>query len=222
MGRDNMVMTAEVCDAAVEAGVSRVVFSSSAFAMGWSHNTKGPQSWNPDYLPVDEDHPPMPTETYGLSKQLCEEVLRTAARTAKATSFVSLRFTNIIKTEMWNKLPWPAPTAAKCPPLVFWAYTHEDDVVDAHVQSVLRDGAAAEGEHEVYLIAAPDTRYKEATMELLRSAVGLKTMASSSTGGPLQNNASPISCRKARQRLGFDPRSWQGEGAPVVKRLRVE
>eukprot|EP00931_Biecheleriopsis_adriatica_P103097 TRINITY_DN77983_c0_g1_i1.p1 TRINITY_DN77983_c0_g1~~TRINITY_DN77983_c0_g1_i1.p1 ORF type:complete len:335 (+),score=50.73 TRINITY_DN77983_c0_g1_i1:57-1061(+) len=219
--RDNVVMTAQMCDAAVEAGVRRFVFSSSAFAMGWSHASSGPQSWTPNYLPVDEDHAPMPTETYGLSKQVCEEILRTAARTAKSTSFVSLRFTNIIKTENWSKLPWPAPTAGKCPPLVFWAYTHEDDVVDAHVQSVLREGAAAAGEHEAYLIAAPDTRYKEATMELLSTLVGIKAMASSSTGGPLEGNDSPISCRKARQRLGFEPRSWQGDDAKAAKRARM-
>ena len=99
-----------------------------------------------------------------------------------------------------------------------WAYTHEDDVVDAHVQSVLRDGAAAAGEHEAYLIAAADTRYKEPTLELMRSVLGVKDVGNRSTGGPLEGNASPICCRKARQRLGFNPRSWQADDALVVKR----
>lgn len=219
--RDNVVMTAELCDAAVEAGVRRFVFSSSAFAMGWSHATTGPMSWNPNYLPVDEDHPPMPTETYGLSKQLCEEVLRTSARTAKSTSFVSLRFTNIIKAEKWSEMPWPSPVVGSIPPLAFWAYTHEDDVIDAHVQSVIRDGAAAPGEHEAYLIAAADTRFKEPTLDLLRNVVGMKQIGMSSTGGPLEGNASPLCCRKARERLGFNPRSWQDSDSPAAKRART-
>lgn len=215
--RDNLVMTAEICDAAVEAGVRRVVFSSSALQMGWSHNSKGPQSWNPNYLPVDETHESMPTETYGLSKQLSEEILRTSARTCKTISFVSLRFTNIIKTEMWSKLPWQAPSADSPPPLAFWAYTHEDDVVDVHVQSVVREGAAAVGEHEAYLIAAGDTRYAEPTLELMKNVLG----ANIRTTFHLEGNASPLCCRKARDRLGFAPRSWQGTEAPAVKRAKL-
>jgi len=152
----------------------------------------------------------MPTETYGLSKQVSEEILRTAARTAKTTSFVSLRFTNIIKSEKWSSLPWPAPTALEPHPLAFWAYTHEDDVVDAHVQSVLRDDAAAAGEHETYLLSASDTRYEEPTLQLMESVLGISDLPpSQSASGPLRGNASPFCCRKARQRLGFSPKSWQ-------------
>ena len=56
------------------------------------------------------------------------QVLEAAARTAHSTSFVSLRFTNIVKRELWDSLPWPAPTAAQPLTLVMWAYCHEDDV----------------------------------------------------------------------------------------------
>lgn len=205
--RDNVASTAAVCDAAVHCGASRLVFSSSAFAMGYSHAALGPQSFTPRYLPLDEAHPPLPHESYGLSKHLGEQVLEASARTALSTSFVSLRFTNIIKREQWGSLPWKAPTKADPLTLMLWAYTHEDDVISAHVQAVLRSDAARPGKHEAYLIAAPDTRFTEPTIELLASN-GIENVP---LRYPLTRNASLISSKKAAERLGFRPRSWQAE-----------
>eukprot|EP00961_Rhodomonas_salina_P110490 1486816-Rhodomonas_salina.3 len=47
--RDNVAATSAVCDAAILAGVQRVVFSSSAFAQGYSHAASGPQAYAPKY-----------------------------------------------------------------------------------------------------------------------------------------------------------------------------
>lgn len=207
---DNVAMTTAVCDLAVAERVRRLVFSSTAFAMGWSHATSGPQALTPAYLPMDEAHPPSPTESYGLSKLLCEHVLATAARTAKSTGFVSLRFTNVIKAEKWAQLPWRAPTREDGYPLLFWAYSHEDDVVAAHVQAVERAEAVSSGSHEAYLLAAPDTRFAEPTRALLDSAAGLVGVREHS---PIEGNASVLCCRKARARLGWNPRSWVAERA---------
>ena len=82
--------------------------------------------------------------------------------------------------------------------LPMWAYTHEDDVIDAHVQAVLRPEAADPGSHEPYIIAAPDTRFKEDTLQLLASQMGLHAIPEHS---PMLGNASPLSCRKAMERL---------------------
>lgn len=64
-------MTAE------ELGLHRVVFSSSAFRMGWAHD---PAAFAPMYLPLDEDHPMMSFERYGLSKQIGECIDAMVAR----------------------------------------------------------------------------------------------------------------------------------------------
>lgn len=45
--RDNVGATSAVCDAAIRGGASRVVFSSSAFALGFSHAAAGPQAYAP-------------------------------------------------------------------------------------------------------------------------------------------------------------------------------
>ena len=146
--RDNVGSTSAVCDAAVRGGATRIVFSSSAFAIGYGHACAGPQSLQPRYLPIDEAHGALPLETYGLSKLCGEEVLNSAAKTAKAVSFVSLRFPNVIKTDKWAELPWAPPTADAPLTLLLWAYAAEEDVVDAHVQAAIRPDAAAAGSHE--------------------------------------------------------------------------
>ena len=43
--------------AASDEKIQRMVFSSSAFAMGWAHD---PSAFVPKYLPLDEEHPLMP------------------------------------------------------------------------------------------------------------------------------------------------------------------
>lgn len=210
---DNVAMTTALCDAAVEAGARRFVFSSSAFAMGWSHAATGAQALTPRYLPMDEAHPCAPLESYGLSKLLCEQVLETAARTARDVSFVSLRFTNVIKAEAWAALPWPPPDAARPLPLVFWAYAHEDDVVRAHVDALDAPDAAAPGAHEAYLLAAPETRFALPTRTLLADYAGL---AAVDERAPLDGIASILCSRKARARLGWRPRSWAAEAAAAA------
>ena len=89
--RSNVSSTYNVFSAATKAGATRVVFSSSAFASGFSHD---PNGMVPHYLPLDEAHPPLPHETYGLSKVMGEHTASLFARLSRgATSFVSLRFT---------------------------------------------------------------------------------------------------------------------------------
>ena len=217
--RDNVAATSAVCDAAVGGGATRVVFSSSAFAIGYGHAARGPQALQPRYLPIDEAHGATPLETYGLSKLCGEGVLETAARTALSTSFVSLRFPNIIKRERWAELPWPAPTAEAPLTMLLWAYAHEDDVIDAHVVAATRHDAAAAGAHEAYIIAAPDTRFAEPTLELLASSLRMEadsTPLRFGAGGAaaMGGNASPLDSSKAVARLGWSPRSWQQPASP--------
>jgi len=210
--RDNVASTSAVCDAAIAGGASRFVFSSSAFAMGFSHVPRGPQAWSSKvgYLPVDEAHGAQPHESYGLSKLAGEEILETAARTATDTSFVSLRFTNIVKRELWSSLPWEAPTSAEPLQLVLWAYVHEDDVIRAHVAAATREDAAARGSHEAYLLAAPDSRFAEPTLPLLASVLGVEGMPLRS---PMEGNASVLCARKATERLGVEFRAWSRDRA---------
>jgi nucleoside-diphosphate-sugar epimerase len=66
-----------VFEEAGRAGVRRVVAASSMAAVGlaWS-----PVPVSPEYVPLDEDHPSLVRDPYGLSKAVLEDVARTAHR----------------------------------------------------------------------------------------------------------------------------------------------
>ena len=106
---NNVQSTFNVMMSAAEMGLRRVVFSSSAFGMGWAHDGA---AFVPQYLPLDEEHPMMPFEPYGLSKQVGEDIGKMIARNS-TTSVVSLRFTNVVSPEDQEGFPWPAPTPEK-------------------------------------------------------------------------------------------------------------
>ena len=74
---NNVQSTFNVMMSAAEMGLRRVVFSSSAFGMGWAHDGA---AFVPLYLPLDEEHPMMPFEPYGLSKQVGEDIGKMIAR----------------------------------------------------------------------------------------------------------------------------------------------
>lgn len=65
------------------AGCRRIVFSSSATVYGEAR-----------YLPFDEDHPIAPTNPYGRTKAMVEDVIRDWARATPDSSAVLLRYFN--------------------------------------------------------------------------------------------------------------------------------
>ena len=197
---NNVRSTFNVLMAAEELNLRRVVFSSSAFGMGWAHD---PAAFVPLYLPLDEDHPMMPFEPYGLSKQIGECVGAVVARRS-STSVASLRFTNVVWPQVLAEFPWPAPTPEKPLTLVMWAYADPDGVAEAHVLALQASLAG----HEAFMLAQPTTRFKESTAELIELNFGSKV----EIRGELKGNASVISAEKARRILGWRPRAGWSEG----------
>jgi nucleoside-diphosphate-sugar epimerase len=60
-----------VYEAAAKAGVRRVVSASSINALGFGF---GVRDYTVHYLPIDEDHPTMPTDAYSFSKNILEQI----------------------------------------------------------------------------------------------------------------------------------------------------
>ena len=191
---NNVESTFNVMTTAAEKGLRRVVFSSSAFGMGWAHDGA---AFVPLYLPLDEAHPMMPFEPYGLSKQVGEVIGEMVARSS-STSVASLRFTNVVFPEQQAQFPWPAPTPESPLTLVMWAYADPRDVAEAHVLALEAD---IQG-HEAFLLAQPSTRFEEPTLDLIRDNFGDRV----EVRGRLDSNASVISSAKALRILGWKPR----------------
>lgn len=190
---NNVMSTYNLMSAASDCAIKRIVFSSSAFGMGWAHD---PGAFIPKYLPLDEDHPMMPFESYGLSKQIGECIGAMISR-HDTTSVASLRFTNVATSETQSQFPWKAPTMSDPLTLVMWAYADARDVIEMHLLSLKADFNG----HEAFLIAQPKTRFKESTSDLIE--------ANFSSSIPLKHemvgNASVISTLKAQTMLGFKP-----------------
>ena len=197
-----MTATMRVREAAADAGATRVVLSSSAFAMGWAHD---PRAFLPETLPLTDDTPPRPHEAYGLSKALGDEIGASYARSS-GLEVCALRFTNIVKREVFDRMPWAYSDDI---PLLQWAWCHEDDVVDAHAiaatapASQLFDGA--EPRYTSLLVAAASTRFAEPTADLLAERFGARAPAFRGAG-----NDSILDASRARRALRpWRPRCWR-------------
>lgn len=80
---NNVGGTLALCRAMAEAGVRKLVFSSSATVYG-----------DPDAVPVREDHPLRPTNPYGHSKAMIEAILQDLFRSDPAWKIALLRYFN--------------------------------------------------------------------------------------------------------------------------------
>ena len=79
---NNFVQTLHLLDALIAGGVKKFIFSSTCATYG-----------EPQYVPIDEQHPQFPTSPYGWSKFMVERALIDYDR-AYALKYVALRYFN--------------------------------------------------------------------------------------------------------------------------------
>lgn len=89
----NISGTLSLLEAMDKVGCKRIVFSSSATVYGL-----------PQYLPFDEDHPCAPTNVYGQTKHMAEQVLRDWAAATPEASAVLLRYFNPVGAHVSARL----------------------------------------------------------------------------------------------------------------------
>ncbi len=196
--RNNVLSTFNVAEAAGALGLSKLVFASSVFPLGWVEQAD--RYW-PKYVPVDESHPLTPFEAYGLSKQVGEDICAAASRRS-GLSCLSLRIMNVIQLDGYSALPWPVPTDDRQVRFVLWPYV---DVRDAARACRLALAAKTVG-HEALYIAADDIRFNYPTREMLRQFAP----SDIEIRGPLEGRESVISIEKARMMIGYEPQfTWQ-------------
>ncbi|GAA3740532.1 NAD-dependent epimerase/dehydratase family protein [Salinactinospora qingdaonensis] len=99
--RINTCLAWTVLSAAISHGARSAVAASSPTVFGY-----GPQHWRPQRLPLDEDHPVAPCHSYGLSKVIIEETVRTLARAHPgACALAAIRPGYVIAPEEWAGAP---------------------------------------------------------------------------------------------------------------------
>jgi nucleoside-diphosphate-sugar epimerase len=192
----NMAMNFNVFMAAAQVGLTRVVWASSETTLGLPFDTP------PRYAPVDEEHYPVPTSTYALSKVASETA---AAHIAgwSGIPFIALRFSNVLGPADYQEFPanWADPAKRKWN---LWGYI---DVRDAAAACRLALEAPAESVagSPAFIIAAADTVMNRPSAELLAEVF---------PGVPLRREVGEsetlLAIDRARQVLGFEPQhSWR-------------
>ncbi len=91
--RVNTLSTYNVMEAAVKFGIRKIVFASSETTYGVCFADGLRQ---PDYLPVDEDHPTVPEDAYAMSK-VCNEVTARSFQARTGYDIYGLRINNVIE-----------------------------------------------------------------------------------------------------------------------------
>ena len=116
----NITMNFNVFQAAAALKLTRVVWASSETTLGLPFDTP------PRYAPADEDHYPVPTSTYALSKVASETIAGHIADWS-GIPYVALRFSNIMAPDdyEWFREFWDDPHARKWN---LWGYIDERDV----------------------------------------------------------------------------------------------
>ncbi|MGP9788563.1 NAD-dependent epimerase/dehydratase family protein [Roseinatronobacter sp. NSM] len=93
--RVNTLGTYNVLDAALKFGVRKIVFASSETTYGVCF-ADGERK--PDYLPLDEDHPTVPEDSYAMSKVVNEATAQCFQRRSGADIY-GLRINNVIEPQ---------------------------------------------------------------------------------------------------------------------------
>jgi UDP-glucose 4-epimerase len=215
--RDNVAGGIALLEAAREAGVSRIVFSSTAAVYGV-----------PDTTPIPEDAPLRPINTYGETKRAFEGALHWYGR-AYGLRSVILRYFNVagatvrlgeIHRPETHLIPNALRAAEGGPPLTLFGedyptpdgtpirdYIHVADLADAHVAALEATGRT-DGPAEP-LVCNLGTSSGFSVREVLAAAGAV-------TGGPIPHSVGPrragdppvlvASNTRARDVLGWTPR----------------
>jgi len=194
-----------ILDACRLAGVKRFLCASSINAFGtfyWRISGKPPVYTK---MPLDEDFPVVPEDSYSLSKHV-NELTCAAFHRAFGITTAAFRFAGVW-SESWyeDKIKKGlTPTTAWSDDLYQWVHRHD---VCAGIRQALEcptlPGFGA------YTLSAADTHRPEPTMEILRK---FRPDLAVATHPPLQGREPLLSIRKARQTFGYAPQYRFTEG----------
>jgi len=192
----NITMNFNVFQAAAALKLRRVVWASSETTLGLPFDTP------PRYAPVDEDHYPVPTSTYALSKVASETIARHIADWS-GIPYIALRFSNIMAPEdyQWFAGFQDDPDQRRWN---LWGYIDQRDVAQSCRLALEADASQVTGS-PAFIIAAADTVMDRPSAELLAQVYpGVKLTRDVGEFGTL------LAIDRAREVLGFQPEhSWR-------------
>jgi nucleoside-diphosphate-sugar epimerase len=187
--RINTLATYNVLEAASKLGIPKVVFASSEAAYGIDF---ADTHRDPAYFPIDEEHPVIPMDAYGLSK-VCNERTAEAFQLRTGMDVYGLRIGDVMAPYDYAKFPeWT--TRPEIREREAWAYVDIRDVAQAVRLAVETDGLG----FDVFNVAAGESACVEPIRNLVR-----RFYPNVPIREPLDEFGSLLSNRKAVSLLGF-------------------
>ena len=188
--RVNALSTYNVLEACAILGIKKAVIASSESSYGLCFAS---DFFEPRYLPVDEDHPQLPEDSYGLSK-VVNEVTAAAFHRRTGMQVVSLRIGNVLSPE--DHAPVRATYSDPTKRLRnLWSYIDVRDLAAACRLSIERDGLGC----VPIIVTADDTSSDLPSRELAKRYLpGVKDFRSALSG-----RETLLSNERARRLLGW-------------------
>lgn len=199
--RNNVMSTFNVLEAAALLGVRNVVTASSISALGYAFRHR---AFNPLRIPIDETHPLLSQDSYGLSKMVGEELAEGFVRRTPDLAVSSLRFTWVLDQEEMLVARKAREQRESSGGGAFWTWVDVRDAASACRLAVERNRPG----HEAFYIAAPEIRLDMPVEDLLaRHFPGDYPVPPE-----IHGSASPVDCGKARRLLGWEA-CWNMDGS---------
>lgn len=203
--RVNTLGTYYVLDAAVRNGVKTLAFASTFFVLGLGFRISTAR-WLPAYLPIDEEHPLTPEDTYSLSKMINEEMLEAYTR-AYGIRTLAFRLLGVYYAHRDDSATRFRPEAAAPvegkPNFGGWLYVDGRDAAQAFRLGI--EKADRLNPHERFYLASDRTIAESSRDALNRLFPELADLARG-----LGSDDLLISIAKAQKLLGYEPRhSWR-------------
>ncbi|SPJ23653.1 NAD-dependent epimerase/dehydratase family protein [Palleronia abyssalis] len=195
--RVNTMGTYTVIEAALGVGIRKVIFASSETTYGICF-ADGERK--PEYIPVDEEHPVVPGDSYAMSKVANEVTARSFQQRSKADIY-GLRINNVMEPHEYKE-KFPFADAAERRRNIF-AYIDARDLGHMVDLCLKTDGLG----FEVFNVANPepsvDLTSGEITARFYQGVPQKREMAQDETF---------YSIEKAQRMLGFAPKvRWRDE-----------
>ncbi|WP_435310404.1 NAD-dependent epimerase/dehydratase family protein [Primorskyibacter sedentarius] len=195
--RTNTLSTYNVIEAAVKLGIPKVIFASSETTYGICF---ADGEVKPDYVPVDEEHPTVPHDSYAMSK-VCNEACGRSFQARSGIDIYGLRINNVIEPHEYAT-DFPAYIAD--PDLRrrnIFAYIDARDLGQMVERCLQTDGLG----YEVFNVANDDLSVGLSSAEVIdRYYQGVPVK------GEMGKHETMYSIAKAKEMLGFQPEhSWR-------------
>ncbi|MCD6219437.1 NAD(P)-dependent oxidoreductase [Candidatus Calescamantes bacterium] len=214
----NVISTYNLMEAVKENGIRRVVYGCSESASGFGiHNVR----YRPAYIPIDEEHPSWPHESYSLSKYFGEIICKEYSR-AYGIECISLRYPWVWLDTCRDAIEKILSQKDKEIDEKDWfgTYIFPEDVAQGIELSLDFEIKDRDFPFEVFYLTAEDNFYDMDSLELISKLFpNNPPYIKKSEYFSRNSRASLFDISKAKEKLGYNPEfTWRDFDSP--KRIR--